>query len=527
MKIIKNLYSTKGGLLQTLVIFSTLLVIATLLSATLFFRNVLKNILEDQIGSRALYISESISLMPQIIDLVERNDPNHELQNIITPIQRNIDAKFIVIGDKNGKRFTHPNIELLGENMVGEDNEKALLYGQYYISKATGTLGPSIRGKSPIFNKKGEIIGVVSVGYLEEKVRKIVAEYHQQLLKYLYIALFVGLLVAVLLSSKLKRSLLGYEPQELSRLFLEKKAILNSVKEAILATDGHGKLTLSNDVANQYFDLDTQSVTPPLELQKYLLIGKEMRDATIAVDNVDYICNLSTIVHDEQTIGMVLSCRKKDEIDAIVWELTHVKQYAERLRERKHEFSNLLHLISGYIQIGEYDKAITLISQDHLPDERTIEHFKEMIQDPIVASIFIGKYYYAFEKGIELELDDNSNIQEIIDPLISKHFVMILGNVINNAIDAALDSKAKKVKLFATDIGNDIVFEIEDSGKGIDESMIVKIFEKGFTTKSELHCGYGLFFVKNTLELINGFITIVPSNYGTITSIYIPKKVEI
>lgn len=55
---------------------------------------------------------------------------------------------------------------------------------------------------------------------------------------------------------------------------------------------------------------------------------------------------------------------------------------------------------------------------------------------------------------------------------------MILGNVINNAIDAAVDSKDKKVKLFATDIGKDIVFEIEDSGKGIDESMIEKIFEK-------------------------------------------------
>ena len=104
---------------------------------------------------------------------------------------------------------------------------------------------------------------------------------------------------------------------------------------------------------------------------------------------------------------------------------------------------------------------------------------------------------------------------------------MILGNVINNAIDAAVDSKDKKVKLFATDIGKDIVFEIEDSGKGIDESMIEKIFEKGFSTKGELHCGYGLFFVKNTLELINGFITIIPSNYGSITSIYIPKKVEI
>ena len=527
MKLIKNFYSSKVGLLPTLVVFSTLLVIATLFSVTLFFGNVLQKVLEDQIGNRALAISKSISLMPEIINLVEKNDDNHELQNIITTIQQSIDAEFIVIGDENGIRFSHPNKKLIGEHMVGEDNNRALIFGEYYVSKAVGTLGASLRGKSPIFNKKGEIIGIVSVGYLEEKVKSIVDEHHKQLLGYLYIALFVELLVATLLSSKLKHSLLGYEPEELSRLFLEKKAILNSVKEAILATDKYGKLTLSNDVANYYFDLNNESIALPLELQKYLNSGKKMRDATIEVNNIDYICNLSAIVNDKETIGMVISCRKKDEIDAIVWELTHTKQYAERLREKKHEFSNLLHLISGYIQIGEYDKAIEIISENHLPDERIIEQFQKIINDPVVASIFIGKYYYAFEKGVVLELDDNSSIQEIIHPSISKHLVTIFGNVINNAIDAALNSEIKKIKLFITDIGNDIVFEIEDSGKGIDEKMIEKIFEKGFTTKGEFHSGYGLFFVKNTLELMNGFITIVPSNYGTITSVYISKKVEI
>ena len=155
MNIIKNFYSSKIGLLPTVVIFSTLLVIATLLSVTFFFGNVLQKVLEDQIGTRALSISKSISLMPQIIELVEKNDPNHELQDIITIIKRNIDAEFIVIGDENSIRLSHPNKALLGEHMVGKDNDRALLYGEYYISKAKGTLGSSIRGKSPIFNKKG------------------------------------------------------------------------------------------------------------------------------------------------------------------------------------------------------------------------------------------------------------------------------------------------------------------------------------------------------------------------------------
>ena len=95
MNIIKNFYSSKIGLLPTVVIFSTLLVIATLLSVTFFFGNVLQKVLEDQIGTRALSISKSISFMPQIIELVEKNDPDHELQEIITTIKRRYFANVI------------------------------------------------------------------------------------------------------------------------------------------------------------------------------------------------------------------------------------------------------------------------------------------------------------------------------------------------------------------------------------------------------------------------------------------------
>jgi two-component system, CitB family, sensor kinase len=513
----------KEGLLPRLLLFSTMLVIATLITFSLFLSDIFKEIMEEQIGERALAISKTISMMPQVIALVEKKDPDGKLQEMILHIQRNIDAQFIVIGDTDSIRLTHPVEERIGEKMVGEDSDKALDFGLYYISKSVGTLGPSIRGKSPIFNLNGQIIGIVSVGYLEKKVRQITEQYHAQFLNYLYIALAITILMAILLSRKIKNSLLGYEPQEISRLFLEKEAILNSVKEAIIATTKEGVISVCNEVAKTYFGIDAQSKTPPAELHKFLITCKEMRDATIEIEGVDYICNLSPIIQEKITIGMVASCRKKEEIDAVVWELTRVKQYSERLREKKHEFSNLLHLISGHIQIGEYDKAIALIAEDHLPDEKIIEQFQNLIHDPVVASIFIGKYYFAFDKGVKISLDENSSIVEMIHPSISKHLLTILGNVINNAIDASLNSERKAVTLFATDIGHDIIFEIEDSGSGIDEALMDTIFEKGFSTKGELHSGYGLFFVKSTLEQLGGFVSIGKGNYGTIVTIHIPK----
>lgn len=520
---LKKFYFLREGLLPKIILFSTMLVIITLFTSTFFLSQILNELMEDQLGKRALAISKTISMMPEVIELVEKDDPNDKLQKIILQISKSIDAQFIVIGDENSIRLTHPDEEKIGKKMVGEDNNKALLEGEYYISKGVGTLGPSIRGKSPIFNADGEIIGIVSVGYLETKVKKLVQQYHNRFSIYLYFAAFFIIITASLLSKKIKRSLLGYEPQEISRLFLEKQAILNSVKEGIITTDKEGNITLFNEVARNYFHLTDASKTPPPLLQKFLLTWKEMRDINIEIEGVEYICNSFPLIQNNHTIGMVASCRKKEEIDVLVWELTRVKQYSERLREKKHEFSNLLHLISGHIQIGEYDKAIALITKDHQPDEKVIDNFQEAIQNPTVASIFIGKYYFAFEKGVKITLDENSSIQEAIHPCIEKHLSTILGNIINNAIDAAKHSEKKEVILFATDIGNDLIFEIEDSGSGIDKSMLDKIFEKGFTTKGKLHSGYGLFFVKNTLEWLNGFVSISKGNYGTIVAIHIPK----
>lgn len=520
---LKNLSFPKEGLLPKLIIFSTLLVIATLITSAFFLSKILEDIMEEQIGQKALEISKTIAMMPEVIALVENKDPEGKLQEFISHIDRNIDAEFIVIGDTKSIRLTHPNEERINRKMVGEDNDKALKYGLSYISKSIGTLGPSIRGKSPIFNLNAEIIGIVSVGYLEKHVKEVVSGYHRQFITYLYLSMVITTFFAFLFYRKIKNSLLGYEPIEISRLFLEKEAILNSVKEAIIATDKDGIITLCNEVAQNDFHFEGTPKILPFALRKLLLTCKEMKDINIDIDGIDYICNLSPIIHENQTIGMVSSCRKKEEMDALVWELTRVKQFSERLREKKHEFSNLLHLISGHIQIGEYDKAIALITEDHLPDEKIIERFKSAIGDPVIASIFIGKYYFAFEKGVNIVLDENSSIQETINPSISKHLLTILGNIINNAIDASMLSEKKEVILFATDIGNDLIFEIEDSGKGIDEKLIDTIFNKGFTTKGELHSGYGLFFVKNILEQLGGFVSIEKGNYGTIFSIHIPK----
>jgi len=63
---------------------------------------------------------------------------------------------------------------------------------------------------------------------------------------------------------------------------------------------------------------------------------------------------------------------------------------------------------------------------------------------------------------------------------------------------------------------------IQDNGPGIDENIVSRIFERGFTTKAG-NRGFGLSIVKQIIDYAGGNINIIQDN-GTIWDILIPMK---
>ena len=123
----------------------------------IFSLQLISSILEEQMGSRALKVSQTVALIPDIRRDLQRADLElSSIQTIVEKIRHTTGAQFIVVGDKEGKRYSHPVAERIGQFMVGGDNSQALDEGKSYISRATGTLGPSIRGKVPVFNDEKE-----------------------------------------------------------------------------------------------------------------------------------------------------------------------------------------------------------------------------------------------------------------------------------------------------------------------------------------------------------------------------------
>jgi sensor histidine kinase regulating citrate/malate metabolism len=141
---------------------------------------IVTGILNEYIGRVALNVSHLVSLSP-IVNQVLSQLESYGIQRYAESVREATGASFVVVGDYEGKRYSHPVTERIGKHMVGGDNERALAQGLPYVSIAVGTLGPSLRGKVPIFSANDEIIGVVSVGYLIETVQDVIQPYQQRL----------------------------------------------------------------------------------------------------------------------------------------------------------------------------------------------------------------------------------------------------------------------------------------------------------------------------------------------------------
>jgi len=221
-----------------------LLVVISLLGAT--FLVMLQQIIEEQIGKQALYVATTIALMPEIRKAFKSDRPWEIIQPLVEPIRQRVGAKFIVVGNREEIRYSHPIPDRIGRKMVGGDNARALIRGESYVSKAVGSLGPSLRGKVPIRDENGAIIGVVSVGFLIDSINQLVARYQMRLIGVTLLAFLVGFLGAVMVARTVKRSIFGLEPEEIASLYKERNAVLESVREGIVVIDRHGTISLVN-----------------------------------------------------------------------------------------------------------------------------------------------------------------------------------------------------------------------------------------------------------------------------------------
>ena len=506
-----------------------------LVGATGFIGNqVVTSILNEYIGRAALNVSKTVS-MTGVVQQGLKHLQSQEIQQYAESVRQATGASFVVVGDHEGKRYSHPVPERIGKYMVGGDNEQALVHGQSYISRAVGTLGPSLRGKVPIFSSAGEIIGVVSVGYLIETMRDVIQPYQQRLLLWIFGLFGVGALGTWLIAREVKRSIFGLEPYEIAGLYRERTALLESVREGIIAINEKGEVTVMNQQAAQILGFTPEEalgkpiemMLPETRMLEVLKTGKGEHDQEMLIQEEEVIVNRVPILEQENVSGVVSSFRRAQDIDRLVQELTSIREYSQALRAQTHEYSNKLHTLAGLIQIGATKEALELIGRESSGYNALLRQLSDQIQDPFLSAIIVGKYHRAMELKTQLELDPESWMSNIGHSSRSEKIVTILGNLMENALEASASEEGqKKVCLSMTDVGNELIFEVEDSGSGISEEQQKAIFDEGFSTKTGTGRGIGLQLVQKNLIQLDGHLTIGESSLGGARfTAYIPKTI--
>ncbi len=500
---------------------------------------------EHEMGEKALGVARFLAESEIVIEMVEAQQPE-PYQESFRALTKAIGAAFIVIGDNQGVRLIHPVDERIGKPMKGGDNQRALVEGQSYVSTARGSLGYSVRGKAAIFDAQDNIIGVVSVGYLLDRLQDRIEPFLAFLILMVVVVVVANAVVSNYASRKFQRAILGFEPEEIGRLYGELEVTMSTIKEGVLSIDAKGLLRSINRSACQILGIDRdKALNKPLtdtlrdsDLYTVLETGQEDHDIEIFLNHKRLIANRSPIFVEGKIVGAVSSFRLRDEINELTEQLSQTKEYADLLRSQTHEHRNKLNTISGLVQMGELEAVQKLIGQETAHYQAMIEFLRDTIKDPLIAGMFLGKTERARELGLQLVVEEGSRLEPLSEWLNSEDLVTILGNLIDNAFDATLSvirnesnvaSERRNIEVSVSDYGNEVILEVSDHGCGLPENIEPQtLFKKGISTKSRQNRGVGLHLVNQLATRYHGHVEMLPNTeYGTRITVYLPKEEQV
>ncbi|TMQ97200.1 sensor histidine kinase [Actinomadura soli] len=476
-------------------------------------------------------VARSIADAANIPDALAAPDPSRLLQPYAERVRRDTGVDFITIMSPAGIRYTHPNPARIGGRFVG--NTAPALAGRTFTETYTGTLGPSVRAVTPVFGRDRRIVALVSVGIT---VRVISAELRQRLLYVVGVAgavLAAGLGCSYLVSARLRRQTRGAAPGELREMFEYYQAILHAVREGLLLLDRAGRIVLCNDAARDLLGLTDASRGQPVaklglsdELIATFVSAKPRSDEIHISDTRVLVVNTSPVRSHDRAMGNVVTLRDHTELMGLTGELDTVRGFAESLRSQAHEAANRLHTVVSLVELGRPDDAVEFATAELATAQRLTDRVVGSATEPVLVALLLGKSAEAGERGVELVVTDDTAIEGVVEP---RDLVTILGNLIDNAVDAALagaGTRPPRVVVSARKDGGELVLQVADSGRGVDPSAVPEMFRRGWTTKTSggpVGHGLGLALVGQAVRRHRGDIH-VGHDGGAIFTVRLPLE---
>lgn len=489
---------------------------------------VLRRDLEQQFEQRALAIARSVAQDEGLAALVlaSRPTPDGPVQLEAEKVRRATQALYVVVTDDAGIRYSHPNRSLVGKRVSTDPSEA--LAGRELVAIQRGTLGDSARGKVPLRAADGSVVGEVSVGIstveLDTRMRELVV-----LLGLISAAaLAVGVLGAVTLAHRLRRTTLGLEPEEMADLLREHAAVLGGVRDGIIAIDDRGLVTVCNPEATRLLGGQVQLGKPlatsgaPSVVEALFASRQAPAGALRLIREQVVLATRIPVKREGRDLGMVLILRDRSDLDELGRELEATRALTDALRAQAHEYTNRLHALGGMLHLGHVEEAQSYLEELH----GNVSHGAG-VQDPYLDGLLAAKSAAASEAGVRLTVGDPTWVSgRLRQPLDA---VTVVGNLVDNAIRAARDGVRRPAWAEVTLVsdGEDLLVHVVDSGAGVTPGQVESVFASGFTTRDvepDQH-GLGLGLARQTARRHGGDVTLVQPGDDVQGAVFTAKMV--
>ena len=486
-------------------------------------------------------IAEAVASSPLIDDKIANPDDkkttellNEYLDSLKISLD-NIDVISFV--SRENIRLYHSNHELIGTEYDGAIPEFERVSKEYYTSNETGPSGSQRRAYAAVYDKNGNYTGFVMTILLLENIK---AETLQILFIFALItiaAILIELIISAELSSSIKKSLHGYEPNVFSAMFQVRDNILESLNEGVLAVDKNGIVQFANRSAAKMLGKKKakELINTPFTdccndgfIKNVISTGeKEFNIQEQSIDNSNVLIDCIPIKEKDDIIGAVAILHNREEYTKLMEDLAGTRYLVDSMRANNHDFTNKLHVIMGLIQMEMYDDAVSYIENISIVQRETISKIMSVVDEPSIAALLIGKSARASELNIKFILNDESHYSKTDLLLPSELMVTVIGNLIDNAFEAINIKDIQRQKELRFGIysrENALLITVEDTGIGISKDNLEHIYDNGFSTKGEGR-GTGLYQVKEMVEAIGGKITVESQeNVGTSFTVIFQNK---
>ena len=468
---------------------------------------------------------------------------------LIRRLAENKNIIFSALEDENGIIAASPNVDSL-KRFSKFDQLKSMSTDSAFAWEVAPFNDEVLFQAAHIFELDGKMKGLIRIGLSLEPLNLI---YERITRKSIIIAIILFVLASVIFTLVFVKQDLESVQKQYKKIESFSNEIIQSVSDAIVVVDKDGKVIELNKSAEKLFGLP-EGDGNAVELNKII----ENQDCLSILQNDSSIQQYECKINNEKRFLLISKSDFIDENDnknrvLVIKDLTEIKQLEKQVNRNRqlkamgklasgvaHEIRNPLNAIGTIVQqldkdfepvehSEEYHQLAGLVYSEVKRINETIQNFLRFSRpEPIQKQHFklnelienIEQQYSMLlkEKAIELKIEQNWSGKVYWD---RNQIKQVLINLMQNAIDAIKTNGKITLKILSDD--KYIIIVLSDTGPGISESNLERIFDLYFTTKAE-GTGIGLSIIQRIIAEHDGMITVESKEgEGTTFNIKMPQ----